>query len=253
MFFGSPGLKLSQVIGSGPYRGAQSVNGVGYVVSGNTLYTITAGVVTTVGAVGGTGPVCIQHNDVQVVVMHSAGWSVLTLATGIYADVSGAPTTAQGTYQDSYIVYPQTDGAYGWTNIDDATSLDALNFASAEAEPDPVIAVLSDHRELWLFGTQTVEIAQTSSDPDLVFVRTAILEYGCCAKYTPAKSNNTVFWLGQNESGRGMVYIAEGYTPSRISTHALEDAITSYGDPSNAWGYCYQQNGHTFYVLTFPG
>jgi len=49
-----------------------------------------------------------------------------------------------------------------------------------------------------------------------------------------------------------MVMMAQGYTPSRISTHALEDALTSYGDLSNAWGYCYQQNGHTFYVLTVP-
>jgi len=39
----------------------------------------------------------------------------------------------------------------------------------------------------------------------------------------------------------------------RISTHALETAIATYGDISNAFGYCYQQNGHTYYVLTFPG
>lgn len=98
MFFGSPGLVLNQVIGAGPYRGAHTANGVGYVVSGAQLFSITNGVASLIGSVGGMGQVCIQHNDVQVVVMHSAGWSVLTLATGVYADVPGAPTTAQGTY-----------------------------------------------------------------------------------------------------------------------------------------------------------
>jgi hypothetical protein len=185
--------------------------------------------------------------------MYSTGWSVLTITSGSYGAVSGAPTTAQGTYQDSYIVFPNTNGTYGWTSIDDAQSLNALNFASAEAQPDPVISVLSNERELWLFGTQTIQIAQTSGDPDLVFAITGTVEYGCAAKYTPAKSNNTVYWLGQDANGLGMVFMAEGYTPSRISTHALETAIATYGDISNAWGYCYQQEGHTFYVLNFPG
>lgn len=79
------------------------------------------------------------------------------------------------------------------------------------------------------------------------------MEYGCTAKYSPAKSNNTVYWLGQNDSGNNIIYMAQGYAPARISTHALEDAMRGYGDTSDAWGYCYQQNGHTFYVITFPG
>jgi hypothetical protein len=193
------------------------------------------------------------HNDTQLVVMHSSGWHSVTIATLSYGAVPGAPTTAQGTYQDSYIVFPNTNGTYGWTAIGNAQSVDALDFASAEAQPDPIISVLSDHRELWLFGEQTTEIAQTSGDADLVFTRTAMLEYGCAAKYSPAKSDNTVFWVGRNNDGQGIVYRADGYTPSRISTYALENAIAGYGDISTAWGYCYQQGGHTFYVLTFPG
>lgn len=254
MFYGSPGLLLLSTIGTGPIRAAHTANGYGWVVSGQSLYQVTsAGVATLIGDVPGSGRVCLVHNDTQLAVMHSAGWHVLTFSTLGYGAVSGAPVTAQGTYQDSYIIFPNADGTYGWTNIGNAQSLDALNFASSEANPDPVIAVLSDHRELWLFNTQTTEIAQTSGDADLVFVRTAILEYGCAAKYSPAKSDSTVFWLSQSDSGDGIVMMAEGYSPSRISTHALENAIAGYGDVSDAWGYCYQQNGHTLYVLTFPG
>lgn len=252
MFYGSPGLRLLSTIGTGPIRGAINASGYGWVVSGAQLYRVTAaGVETLMGAVPGTGRVCLQHNDTQLAVMHSAGWHVLTFADSSYGAVPGSPTTAQGTYQDSYLVFPNTNGTYGWSDIGNASSLDALSFASAEAQPDPIIAVLSDHRELWLFGETTTEIAQTSGDPDLVFTRTAMLEYGCAGKYTPAKSDNTVFWLGRNDTGQGIVYRADGYAPSRISTHALETAIAGYGDLSEAWGYCYQQNGHSFYVLNF--
>lgn len=254
MFYGTPGLRFLATIGSGPIRGADYASGYAWVVSGAELYRVASnGSSTLVGTVPGGGRVCVVHNDTQVVVMHSSGWHSVTIATLSYGAVPGAPTTAQGTYQDSYIVFPNANGTYGWTAIGNAQSLDALDFASAEAQPDPIISVLSDHRELWLFGEQTTEIAQTSGDADLVFTRTAMLEYGCAAKYSPAKSDNTVFWVGRNNDGRGIVYRADGYTPSRISTYALETAITSYGDISAAWGYCYQQDGHTFYVLTFPG
>lgn len=254
MFYGSPGLRLLASIGIGPIRGATNAAGYGWVVSGPELYRVGAdGTETLMGLVPGTGRVCLQHNDTQLAVMHSEGWHVLKFSDSSYASVLDAPTTAQGAYQDSYIVFPNANGTYGWTNIGNAAGLDALNFASAEAQPDPVISVLSDHRELWLFGETTTEIAQTSGDADLAFTRTAMLEYGCAGKYTPAKSDNTVFWLGRNDNGQGVVYRADGYAPSRISTHALETAIAGYGDLSEAWGYCYQQNGHSFYVLTVPG
>ena len=38
----------------------------------------------------------------------------------------------------------------------------------------------------------------------------------------------------------------------RISTHAIEWQIQQYGDISDAIAYTYQQDGHAFYVLTFP-
>ena len=43
-----------------------------------------------------------------------------------------------------------------------------------------------------------------------------------------------------------------GYTPVRISTHAIENAMQGYSVISDAIAYTYQQEGHEFYVLTFP-
>jgi hypothetical protein len=49
-----------------------------------------------------------------------------------------------------------------------------------------------------------------------------------------------------------MVYRANGYSGQRISTHAVEWHIQQYGNLSDAIGYTYQQDGHSFYVLIFP-
>lgn len=153
MFYGSPGLKLYATLGTGPIRGAHQAKGYGWVVSGNALYRVTGGEGTLVGTIPGTGRVCMQDNDTQLAVMHNLGWESVTFSTLSVGSVPGAPTTAQGTFQDSYVVFPLANGTYGWTAIDNLQSIDPLSFASSEAQPDPVVSILSDSRELWLFNS----------------------------------------------------------------------------------------------------
>jgi hypothetical protein len=64
--------------------------------------------------------------------------------------------------------------------------------------------------------------------------------------------NNQIYWLGKDDRGAGIVYQANGYMGQRISTHAVEWQIQQYGTLTDAVGFTYQQDGHSFYVLTFP-
>jgi hypothetical protein len=59
-------------------------------------------------------------------------------------------------------------------------------------------------------------------------------------------------WLAQNEQGQNVVVRTQQYAPNRVSTHAIENAITSYPQISDALGDCYEDRGHLIYVLTFP-
>ena len=136
----------------------------------------------------------------------------------------------------------------------DGTSIDPLDFASAEGSPDGVVAVLTDHRELWVFGTDTTEVWYNAGQIDfpLVRIQGAFNELGCAAPYSVAKMDNQIYWLGKDARGQGMVYRAAGYVGQRISTHAIEWQLQEYSNISDATGYTYQQDGHSFYVLNFP-
>lgn len=252
MFYLLPGYTLWQTVGSGPIRGMLEAGGYGWIVSGSELYQVNGETLTLVGSVPGTDRVTIVANETQVVVMHSAGWHRCIISTLGYAAVVDAPSTAQGCYIDGYIVFPYGNGTYGWTQLGDST-IDALDFASAESNPDPIIATHADHRRLILFGTKTTEWAITSGDPDAAFTRTSISEYGCAAKYSIAKTDSSVFWLGQNDQGGGRIYRAQEGSPIGVSDFALEETLRSYGDLSTAFAYCYQLGGHTYYVISFPG
>jgi len=38
------------------------------------------------------------------------------------------------------------------------TTIDPLYFAAAEGSPDNLVTLIVDHREIWLFGTNSVEV-----------------------------------------------------------------------------------------------
>jgi len=254
----APGLRLLATVGSGPVRGMWQYGGYGYVVSSNTLYRVDAAWNAAVlGTVSGSGPVSMSDNGTQLFVACNPLSYIYNATTGVFAqitdlDFAGAVTVG---YIDGYFVFNQPNSQTIWvTQLLDGTSVDPLEFASAEGSPDNLVGLIVDHREVWLFGTNSVEVWYDAGGVNfpLERIQGAFNEIGCAAPYSIAKLDNGLFWLGSDARGNGIVYRANGYTGQRISTHAIEFAIQSYTNISDAFAYTYQQEGHAFYVLTFP-
>lgn len=253
-----PGLRLLAAVGSGPIRGMWAVNGVGYVVSGLWLYSVSSTwSVTLLGAVSGTGPVSMSDNGTQIFIACNPDGFIYNTSTNVFQQISDPDFTGAVTvgYLDGYFVYNEPNSQKVWvTSLLDGTSIDPLDFASAEGSPDNLVSLIVDHREVWLFGTNSVEVWYNAglADFPLTRIQGAFNEIGCAAAYSVAKLDNGLFWLGADARGQGVVYRANGYTGQRVSTHAIEYAIQSYDTISDAIAYTYQQDGHAFYVLTFP-
>jgi hypothetical protein len=254
----APGLRRLASVGTGPIRGLWQYGDYGYVVSGARLYRLDSNWTSTpIGAVSGSGPVSMVDNGTQLFVAANPDGYIYDASTQQYAkitdvDFPGAKTVG---YLDGYFVFQEPNSQRFWTSeLLDGTQIDPLSFASAEGMPDDLVSLFVDHREVWLFGTQSVEVwydAATTPFP-LARIQGAVNEFGCAATYSVAKMDNSIFWLGADARGQGIVFRANGYTGQRISTHAVEYAIQSYGTISDAIAFTYQQDGHSFYVLTFP-
>ena len=253
-----PGLRLLATVGTGPIRGLWVTNGVAYVVSGSEFYSLsTSYTATLIGTVSGSGPVSMADNGTQIFIACNPLSYIYNVSTAVFAQITDVDFPGAGSvgYLDGYFVFNEPDSQKFWvTSLLDGTSVDPLDFASAEGYPDNVIALIVDHREIFLFGTTSVEVWYDAGTPDfpLARIQGAFMEVGCEAAYSVAKLDNSVFWLGSDARGRGIVYRANGYTPARISTNAVEYAIQGYGSISDAIAYTYQQDGHPFYVLIFP-
>jgi hypothetical protein len=254
----APGLRLLATIGTGPIRGLWQFGGFGYAVSGNTLYKITtAWTATALGTIANTGPVSMSDNGTQLFVAANGPSYIYNSSTNVFAQITdpdfpGAVTVG---YLDGYFVFNEPNSQKVWvTSLLDGSAIDPLDFASAEGSPDGLVSLTVSNREIWLFGTNSTEVWYDAGTADfpLQRIQGASNELGCTAAYSVAKMDNTVFWLGADARGRGMVYRANGYVGQRISTHAVEWHIQQYGNLSDAIGYTYQQDGHSFYVLIFP-
>lgn len=244
-------------MGSGPIRGLYALGVYLYVVSGSEMFRLdSAYASTTLGTVSGSGPVSMADNGTQIFVAANPAGYIYNTSTNTFAQITdpdfpGAVTVG---YLDGYFVFNEPDSQRVWvTSLLDGTSIDPLDFASAEGSPDGLVSIIIDHREAWLFGTNSVEVWYNAGEADfpLARIQGAYNELGCIAPYSVAKMDNSVFWLAADARGQGMVYRAQGYQAVRISTHAVEYAIQQYADLSDAVGYTYQQDGHTFYVLNF--
>lgn len=256
-----PGLLNLATIGSGPIRGLwtfSSDNSTAFVVSGNELYKInTSYAATLIGSLPGNGPVSMADNGIQLFIACNGPSYIYNNSTGVFGqivdvDFPGAVTVG---YIDGYFVFNEPNSQRIWvTQLLDGTSIDPLDFASAEGSPDGVVGLIVDHREVWVYGTNSVEVWYDAGTPDfpLQRIQGAFNEIGCISAYTIAKMDNGLFWLGADARGQGIVYRANGYTGQRISTHAVEWQIQQYGNLTDALAYTYQQDGHSFYVLIFP-
>lgn len=268
----APGLRLLATVGSGPIRGVwafASDSSVAFVVSGGELYKIdTSYNATLLGTVLGSGPVSMADNGATLfVACNGPSYTYFHLpgdpSDGDFRQITdpefeGADIVG---YLDGYFVFdaPNSQRVYVVQSLTSTGYIyplvfNSLDYASAEGSPDQIVGLIVDHREVWLYGTNSVEVWYNSgaSDFPLQRIQGAFNEIGCAAPHSVAKMDNGLFWLGSDARGRGIVYRANGYNGQRISTHAVEWRIQSYGDISDAIAYTYQQDGHSFYVLTFP-
>ena len=248
----APGLAFFCELPTFPVLGLHNSKGRVFAVTPSKMYEIFKnGAFKELGDVELKGRVVMEDNGAQVVVVDGFEGFYYDANTNKVEQITGDGfyPASTVTYQDGYFLFDRKGtGQFFISELLDV-AFDPLDFATAEGQPDPLVAILSDHREVFLFGTETIEVWYNSGASDFPFERNqgAFIEKGCGARYSVAKQNNTVYFVGSDL----MVYQMTGYTPVRISTHAVEKTLKGV-DLDDAFAYTYQDEGHLFYVLTIP-
>lgn len=273
---GTPGTILWTSIGAKVIRGMHVFSGLLFVVAGNGLYSVSSS--GSVSAILGTltttaGRVAMKDNGLaaagvggnQLMITDGANGYIYNVNTAAFSTISGGgwpgkPVTLD--YIDGYFVIGVADSMSAYaSNLYDGTTWNALATSPISASPDPIQCVFNLHQQLWITKTHTSEVwydAGTPTSTGFPFARMSggVIDYGTVAPWSVARGDNSIFFLASqrnNDEGQfvGVVELAGG-VPQIISTAAITYQIGLLSAISDAFGYCYSEGGHTFYVLTFP-
>lgn len=254
--YGTPGLREWADLGTlAPVDGMQVMGDNLYAFSDNDVFKIsTTKTITDIGDLSGSaGRVDLANNGTQMLVITPDGDGFIVTSSSVAVIADGDFPTASGcTFLDQYFIVSVKDtGQFQWSDILDGTAWDALDFATAEEAPDKLIKPFAFNNSLWLFGGSSIEPHYNTGDLNATFGQiqgAANTTRGCAAAFAVAQEDNGLFFLGEDR----VFYRVQGFTPVRISTHALETEWQSYARVDDAVVFIYTQDGHKHIVLTFP-
>jgi hypothetical protein len=230
----------------------------------NTLFNLVvwvagdkfdAGFVGQYLTINGTPYLCAQVMSDQILIV--AGLAT-PLQLGVAMTGSPAFNAVQGAFLDGYFIVQRgyNSRQFNISGLYNGGAWSQLDYGVKQGGVDNIAAIFVDHRDLYLFGSQnTSEVWRNTGGSDFPFGQdmSAIMHVGCGAVWSPTRVGNGVGWLAMDvERGGPMAIYAEGYSPKRISTHAVEQAWEKYSKWSDAISYSYVENGHQFWIVNFP-
>lgn len=238
------------------------------VIGPNVYYVSPTWTLTLLGTIlANSTPVSFADNGIVIVLVDGTvnGYCIdmTTRDFGTIGSLVGAFYGADKVdILDTFFIFnrPGTNQFYislseaTFATLTGGTAFDALDIAAKIGYPDPLSSLIVMHREIWLVGELTTEIWYNSGAADFTFQQMpgSFIEQGSIAKYSLAAQDLSVYWLSQDKQGHIIVLKGNSYQAIRISTNAIENTFLEYSTVTDAIGFTYQQEGHTYYVLTFP-
>jgi hypothetical protein len=228
-------------VASGTIYLGQTVQGAG----------VTVGTIVTAFGTGsgGVGTYTISSSLTIAVgqTMYGLNFSVLPSTDGAFSGGTSVDI------MDNYFVY-NNPGTQQWGSSDLLSTISAsTSYALKDGAPDKLVALIVDHREVYLMGEASSEVWSDVGAVPFPFQRIpgTSTQHGIAAQFSVARLGNSFAYVSRNNRGQAQIMQMNGYIPQRISNHAVENTLTNqYID--DAISYTYQLEGHEVYVTSFP-
>ena len=269
--FGTDGIE--QVATSGQIdeqnRGAYEMAGKPYFVNGNSLYRLDETVVDNIasyslhriGEVTGTANVSMADNGTQLMVLVPGGNGyIYNHVTDTFQQITDTDFTANGAPQfvvfiDGYFLITTDTKKFIISALNDGLSYSALDFGTAESDPDDIVAPVVYKNQLFISGGETFEAFQNVGGADFPFQRTGLyLQKGCFAPYSLINAQDTFMWVGGGNNESPAIWALNGNSTTKISTTAIDSILTGLTETqvSGIYAWTYAQKGAYFIGFALP-
>lgn len=258
--YGTPGTKTFATLPGARVNQLLAFNNRLFGISNTTFAEILASgaLINSTPVPGDLKPASMATNRNQILVASAGLLYVFDLTTntltGPLVGASIPANVGRVAYSDAYfIAFSQNTDGFQLSALLDGNTWSGLDKALVSVFPDNIVSMLVDHRELVIFGDTKAQVYYNSGNTFAYdVVPGGFAELGSVGTHIPCKLDNSVFWIHKDERGQGMAWRAEGYSPKRISTHAIEAEWAKYPSISDGVSYSFQMDGHSFWRIYFP-
>jgi len=250
-------------------RGAHEMAGKPYFVNGGRLYRLDQSIVNTVatysltfiGDIEGSTRVSMADNGTQLMILVPSGKGyIYNHVTDSFQEITDSDFTANGAPQfvvfiDGYFLVTTNTKKFIVSSINNGLSYNALDFGTAESDPDDIVAPVVYKNQLFISGGQTFEAFQNIGGADFPFQRTGLfLQKGCFAPYSLINAQDTFMWIGGGENESPAIWALNGNSTVKISTTAIDSILSGLTDSqiSDAYAWAYAQKGAYFIGFSLP-
>jgi len=153
---------------------------------------------------------------------------------------------------DSFFVCSTDSKKFIRSDSNQGTVWNALNFFTAESDPDDIVGLQVYNNKLFVLGSEVTEEFNNNAG---IFQRTGFfIDKGLFAKFSTIATNNSFMWIGGGTNESPAIWTLNGNTPVKISTTAIDSALQDFSleEIEQAFAYSYAQNGAYFVGFSLP-
>lgn len=241
-----------------------------FVVSGGTFWEVFAsGAATSWGTVavdGNPATLCSNGNTEggelgnQIFIVSGGNGYIFDMRLNTFVQITDDAFPVPcllGVFLDGYFVALNANlNSFSWSEPFNGIEWNGVDVAGLSMTTNSVLSLIVNHRELWLPGQATTEVwnNQARIGSRIVFapISQVLVDSGIAGSFAYAKIDNTHFVVSVDQNGGPIVNAIRGYTPARISTHAIETYLQKLDRIDNAIGFAVQMDGHPWFWLYLP-
>lgn len=180
------------------------------------------------------------------------------LSTNAFAEITDTDLETPlwgGAFLDSYFIALNVNtNTFQLSQLLEGNEWNGLDAGQTNQSSDNKIGMVVSNQKLWLFGTKSTEVWFNSGAASFPFQPLAgvLIEHGTAAPYSTVAVDNTVFWVGADAQGAGLVWKAEGYTPVPVHNYAVAYYLQNLPRLDDLIGFSFQADAHAYYCLYSP-
>jgi hypothetical protein len=258
-------LLQAQLASAGRGRAIYASGRYGHLIAVADNRVLTVGKNLSVNLIGiidtSVGNVFINENNAgQIAICDQSNIYIFNTLDGTFKKVITDFIPGYIAFQDGYFIASSV-GTSEWRLSDPNNGFSwpagASNTGLLQTKPDEVQAVVrfpGKGNLLLVFGNTVTEMWYDTGTGLFPYQKNTFnnIDFGCLNAATIATNDNKVIWVASNEKSGPVIMLTDGNSTKKISDDGINFRLSELTKPQNCYGFCFDQDGHSFYQVTWP-